>query len=276
MTSKTPYRISEINPDNICYTNIKSSNNKTIIYLNYMDSDKLKNLVFQTPSLLSINDIVCKSQSNNNLYELDIPLQGKIDTKVTKFINFLNVIDNKIIKDAAIKYQWFSSFSHQNTMKYQKIIRESTDGSNNSVIRIKILKTNNFETKVHLNNKRIPISEIPKNCYIKAILEIYAIWVNESGFGLFIRPILLDLKPINKIVYNYNLIEESDDNDDMDDIICTIQENMCIKQANKSNIEESVFIKSENEITSSVLEIPNNSSSDINNNNIIDSETSES
>jgi hypothetical protein len=263
MSSKVPYRINEIDVDNICYTNIKSNSKKTIVYLNYMDSTKFKNFVFQSPTLLSSNDIICK----NNLYELDLPLNGKSDSKVSKFVKFLNSIDNKIIKDAKNNHQWFSHMVHQPSIKYQKIIRESTDDSNtNGVIRIKLLKTNDFETRLNLNNKKIAISDVPKNCWIKMILEVYAIWINENGFGLFIRPILLDFKPINKISYNYNIIDDSDENED-DGIDC-IQDTIM-------DTKDSVFIRSENEITSSVLEIPNDSSSDTDNDEIVDSVTSD-
>ena len=67
---KVPYRISEIDLNNICYTDIKTNSKKTIIYIKYMDNHKLKNLVFQTPTLMSTNLIQCK----NNIYDLDLPL----------------------------------------------------------------------------------------------------------------------------------------------------------------------------------------------------------
>ena len=49
--------------------------------------------------------------------------------------------------------------------------------------------------------------EINKDCWLKCILEIYAIWINENGFGLFIRPILLSFKPSMKISYNYFILK---------------------------------------------------------------------
>ena len=264
MASKVPFKISEINVDNICYTDVKTRNNKTIVYLKYMDSNKLRSIVFQTPTLLNINDIilsktksaVCQdsnisetNQSSNNIFELDIPLNGKSDEKTRKFIDFLELIDKKIIKDARINNKWFESFSHQKTMKYQKLIRQSDNSRyENGMIRIKIIKSNDFDTVVDHNNNRIHPKDIPKNSWIKSILEIYAIWINENGFGLFVRPILIDIKPIEKSSYNYKLIEDSDEGEDVDDMVCTVQDNY-----NSS----SIFIKSENEITSSVLEMPN-------------------
>jgi len=270
--SKVPYNINEIKTNNICYTDIKSNKKKTIQYIKYTDDNKLKHFIFQTPTMLNINNIVSKS---NNIYELDIPLSGKSDSKINKFEKLLNEIDNKIIKDARVNTKWFSSFQHQKTMKYQKIIRESSDTLQSQsickkgMIRLKILKTADFETTIQLNNNKINIMEIPKNCWIKAILEVYAIWINENGFGLFIRPILIDLKSIQQNLYNYKLIDEdSDEVEDIDDMLCTVQDN--------TTFFSNLFIKSETDITTSVLELDNNMSSDTNEEkNIICSNTSD-
>ena len=244
MSSKVPYRINEINVDNICYTEVKSNDKKTIVYLKYMDCNKLKNIVFQTPNLLNVYNILQKNHTPN-IFELDVPLKGKSENKINKFIRFLNDIDNKIIKDARNNPKWFSSFPHQKTMKYQKIIRESDETEySEGIIRFKILKTNDFNTIIQLNNKKINLltdDTIPSNCWVKSILEIYAIWINENGFGLFIRPIIMDFKLNDTIIYNYKMIEDSDEVDDIDDGLCTIQE---------KSYEDSVFIRSENDITS--------------------------
>ncbi len=73
MSSKTPYRFNEIDINNIIYTDIKYNNKKTVVYIKYDDNNKFKNLVFQTPSMISINNI----QNKNNIFELDVPLVGK-------------------------------------------------------------------------------------------------------------------------------------------------------------------------------------------------------
>jgi len=252
MSSKVPYRINEINVDNICYTDVKSNETKTIIYLKYMDNNKLKNIVFQTPNLLNVYNILQKRQTSN-VFELDVPLKGKSENKISKFIRFLNDIDKKIIKDARNNPQWFSSFPQQKTMKYQKIIRDSDETEySDGIIRFKILKTNDFNTMVQLNNKKINLltdDTIPKNCWVKSILEIYAIWINENGFGLFIRPIIMDFKLNDMVVYNYKMIEDSEEVDDIDDGLCTIQE---------KSYNDSVFIRSENEITSLDIDMDSN------------------
>ncbi len=243
MSSKTPYRFNEIDLNNIIYTDIKYNNKKTVIYIKYDDNNKFKNLVFQTPSMISINNV----QNKNNIFELDVPLIGKEQNKMEPFINFLNKLDKKIIKDAKHNNKWFERFANVKSMKYQKIIRESVDERNkNGVIRLKLLRTDDFETLVQNNNTKINIEEINKDCWLKCILEIYAIWINNNGFGVFIRPILLSFTPCMKIAYNYKMIDDSEDEGET--VIDTVND-LC------SNYNSSIFIRSESEITSSVLEL---------------------
>ena len=112
------------------------------------------------------------------------------------------------------------------------------------MIKIKIIKNDNFETILQLNNKEIvKYDEINKDSWVKMILEVYAIWVNKNGFGIFLRPILVSFKPFDKIRYNYKFIEDSDN----EDVINTVA-------------DESVFIKNEQMIEdngeTSILEMP--------------------
>ena len=58
MNVKIPFKLENINLNNIKYTKVKSNSDKTIIYLKYLDKNKFKNLVFQSPSLININEVV--------------------------------------------------------------------------------------------------------------------------------------------------------------------------------------------------------------------------
>jgi|UniRef100_A0A6C0HUY8 hypothetical protein len=259
---KVPYRISEIDINNICYTDIKVNNKKTIIYLKYNDNNKFKNIVFQTPTFMS----TYVPKIKNDIYELDVPLMGKEQNKINKFISFLESIDKKIIKDAKNNNKWFEKFANVKSMKYQRIIREPTDKTNKTgIIRLKLLKTNDFETIIQNTTSRMEIEEINKDCWLRCILELYAIWINENGFGIFVRPVLLNFKPCPKISYNYKLIEDSDDEPAFD-VVDTLN--------NFDN--SSIFIRSESEITSSILEMPTNANTsetiDFNNDDINDNQ----
>jgi len=217
-----PYRFYNINLENIVYTKIKSNTTKKIIYIKYNDNNKLNNLVFQTPTLYNVNSAII----HNKYYELDVPLKGKNDRKVYKFSSFINDLDNKIIYDAKIHAsEWFNNITNNNTIRYQKIIRTSSD-CKNGIIRNKIIDTPEFQTILQINNTtNIKPCNVPINSTVKMLLECYAIWINNNGFGLFIRPIIISFIPIEIPNYNYSFIEDSehDDNDieieDIDDVI---------------------------------------------------------
>ena len=109
-----------------------------------------------------------------------------------------------------------------------------------------------------MNNKnKLNVEDIPTNSWVKMILEVYAIWINENGFGLFVRPILISFQIKDQLDYNYKLMEDSDE---IDNIIHTTNE-----------IDNSIFIKAESDltrqsglnsnITSTVLEMPHNDNS---------------
>ena len=241
MNTKVPYKFEDIDLSKIKYTSVKSNSKKTVVYLKYLDNNKLKNLVFQSPSLFNINKPIKKS----NFYDLDIPLKAKTQDKTKEFINFLNSIDHKIIKDATKNTNWFNNLQNTDNVKYQKIIRHGNDEYPH-MIRLKIININDFETIIQINNKKnINTENIPQECWTKVIFELYAIWINNDGFGLYIRPILISFSPNTKTEYNYKILEDSDD---IDDIINTVNDN-------------SIFIKSEpkeNDNTTSILELPSN------------------
>ena len=249
MDYKTPFRIDNIDINNIKYTSIKSNEKKTIVYIKYEDNNKLKNLVFQSPTLLNINNAIQK----NNFYELDIPLAGKDNEKVNEFRSFLSDLDSKILNDAKRHSNWFNNFLKNNKIKYQKTTR-ITDNKlfKNGMLRIKIVISNDFETLLQINNKeKISEDDIPRDSWVKMILEVYAIWINDNGFGLFIRPILISFKPKNFIDYNYKLV---DDSDELDDVIHTVNDNSIFIKAD-SAISESKEKNIGN--TTSALEVPN-------------------
>ena len=239
---KEPYKIDNIKFENIRYVKKKETPDKTIIYTKYEDNGKLTNFVIQTPSLRNVNEVVNRKGIN----ELEIPLLGQNNIKTDKFVGFLNNLDKQITSDGKINTEWFNNFYNGNVIRYQKTIRECGDYKN-GMIKIKIIKNDNFETILQVNNKdAIEIENIEKDSWIKIILEVYAIWVNKNGFGIFLRPILVSFKPFDKIEYNYTFLEESDN----EDVINTVVDN------------DSIFMKQDEYINdsgeTSILELPFN------------------
>lgn len=207
MNYQEPLKISEIDLSKIIYTKPQQTHNKKIILIKY--ESKNKNFVFQTPSILSIGKIV----KYNDYQELELVLEGKQENKINKFIKLLNNLETQIKEDAQYNAsKWFES----DILNFQKIIRES-DIYKNGTIKIKILKTHNFETILQDESfNKIESSSIPENAWCKMILEVYAIWVHNNEFGIFLRPIIISFTP-RKELYNYKFIESEEEIDEIPD-----------------------------------------------------------
>ena len=212
MNSLEPLKISNINLSNIVYPKSRSNAVKKIILIKYNENGKLKNFVFQTPTLLNL----FKPNIMNTYSEIEIALVGKEHNKVNDFIQFLNNIENKIKSDAQLHApEWFNIDDSNQTITFQKIIRES-ETHENGTIKIKLIKNDDFETLLQLNNStKINNDLIPEDSWCKLILECYAVWVNSSNdFGIFFRPILVSFTPKEKDIYNYNFVDDSDEEED--------------------------------------------------------------
>ena len=246
-----PFKTSDIDFENIVYKDIKSNSKKTVVFLKYKKKNSLKNLAIQTPTFLNINTPV----PNGNYWDLEVPLHGKKNNKVNEFVKFLKKLDEKIIYDARINSsRWFQNFD-TDEINYQEIIRDANDKRfSNGMIRLKLIKNNDFQTLVQLNNKDyIEIDKIPRNSWVKMILEIHAIWINKNGFGIFLKPVLISFNPIE--INRYKFIEDSED--EVDDVIDS----------------ESIFIKSKNNNSTTDMETSNLKLDVINDSLEVDSKT---
>ena len=212
MNFQEPLRTHNVDFSKIVYPKFRSNQNKKIVLIKYNDKNKLKNFVFQTPTLLNLNT----PQFTNGYAEIEVGLVGKENDKVAKFIKFLNDLENKVKQDAQVNAStWFNITEDNQAINFQKIIRES-DNFATGTIKIKIIKNNDFETLVQLNNnKRISAETIPADSWCKMILECYAVWINANNdFGLFFRPVLVSFTPKEKEIYNYKFLEESENEDE--------------------------------------------------------------
>ena len=144
---------------------------------------------------------------------------------------------------------WFNSDS--NSATYLNTIRDCQENNyKNGYLKIKIIKTPDFNTIIKKNNKEdLDISEIPQDSWFKSILQIYALWVKPNNeFGLYLRPIIISFKiPENLFVYQFI---ESDEDDIPDTEINN--NDLFIK---KEDIEQSY-------LTTSILNIDNSSFDD--------------
>lgn len=242
MNVSHPYKLDEIDYKNIIYTETKSVDDKKIIYLKYKEKNKYNKLVFQTPYLFLKNNII----KSDKITEIDINLICKTDKKLEDFKKNINILENKILNDAKLNYnKWFQNYNFKNKLLYQKIFRKNKD-NDEDILKLKIINNSNFKTILLSNNKNININDIPTNSWNRSILEVYAIWINNNGFGLFIRPILISFK--KEQIEQYNFYEDSDNDKNND-------------------LESDIFLKPDNIEHNNVVNIISTSSSNINNNN---------
>ena len=212
MNSHVPFKISGIDFNKIVCPKIKVNQNKKIILLKYNDNGRLKNFVVQTPTVLNTRAPI----KYTGYSEIELAMVGKEKAKVNKFINFLNNLEDKIKENAQYNASsWFNLTDNNTVLNFQKVIRDS-DEYPTGMIKMKIIKNNDFETILQLNNeKRITMDSIPEDSWCKMILECYAIWINANNdFGIFFRPIIISFTPKEKQIYNYNFIEDSEENND--------------------------------------------------------------
>jgi len=211
------------------------------------DTLKGKPLYIQTPELVNIFGVIKKK----NYSEILLPLGG---IHAIVFKNFINNLENKILKDAnANKNSWFSlnKSSEQAVSTDKKIVNtksvkfiplikeinmdaassnnigeqtEHLDKCHDGVIKIKI--TSN--TIIKKDSNEISTDELVKNNKLRIILQIYAIWITMtpidedktsylSTFGVYLKPEIIE----ERTSYNLAFIEEEKiifDSDEESDI----------------------------------------------------------
>lgn len=237
MNPLEPLRIQQINLNQMVYTKIKDepSKNKKIVHIKYQNN---KPFVFQCPALLNENLPV---KITDDYYELEIPLITQDENKQSKFKEFLSQLDKKINQDASKNGKmWFNEHSKTYTLK--TIIKES-DVHKQGVIKIKIIKTPSFETLLLLDNKRrISIKDIPKNSWVKMLLEVFTVVINteNNSFYLFLRPIALSFKEKEATKYNYKFLEDSESDEDGSVPPDTEVNDIFLKQTDKDEKNELV------------------------------------
>jgi len=203
MNIQSPYKISDINLDSISFKNIKESENRKIIFIKYKD-DNFKNMVFQLPTLF--NNITCE----NN--EIDISINCNDEHKTKKVLDFFNKVDSKIIEEAKHNSNiWFDHITDKTKINYNHTLQVKDNDEN--VIRLKIINSKEFNTKLILNNDdddKVLFKNIPTTGNLKLVLECYAIWVHDNSFGIIYRPVIISFICSE---YNYKILDDSESDD---------------------------------------------------------------
>jgi hypothetical protein len=211
--------VRQLELDNIVYSKPRKNGNKKIVLIGYRDPN-LNDIV---PLIYQTTDLYCGKtveRIDKNDYKLDVPIYAKTNKKTEEFNTFLNNLNSKVIDDANKNRKlWFES----DNIKYKSIIRKSPNVDPmfaNGVIRLKIKNNDRFKTHIFDEFKENVDADIALNadsCYLKALIEISAIVINNNSFELISKihqigttPILQQVKNIDK----YAFIDESDEDDE--------------------------------------------------------------
>lgn len=192
MNIQEPYKLSDIDLNNIVFKKIKLFGNKKIIFLKYRDS-KLNNFVIQL------------SKINNNNVNNQNEIEFIIDNP--HYIQFFETLDNFIIQQSRQNHIWFNHLiDHKLSMNYQRVLRD------NNSIKLRLSNNEELTTKLLINNEIATNFDevISNNSTTKIILEIYAVWVKNNSFGLLLRPVNILMQIKEKLVYNYKFLDDSD------------------------------------------------------------------
>jgi len=271
MNTKEPFLFEDIILDNICFTKIKETKKKKIIYLKYKNKSKLDNLVIQTPTLWSIKKPV---KIGDNIYDLEIPLIGKRESRVNSFINFLTDLDKFILESAQNNASsWFNS---SNEAVYLNSIRESNECSiKNGFIKLKIIKSIDFKTILKKNNKfKLKIKDIVNNNWVKSILQIFAIWIKPNNqFGIYFKPIIISFKEPIKQEINYSFIKETEEEEE--EVIIDTTGSINNENKNEIFIKHNEILSNQSDNLTSILKLDmdsfdDRSESDTSDNNLED------
>ena len=251
MQFQEPYKIWNINVDNLVYKNQKETKDKKIIFIKYEEDSTFKNMVFQLPTL--------NNSFNLNDNEIEININTDDEGKGNKIVDFLNLIDLKVIKDAKINANsWFNHIKDKTKINYHHLLKPATDS--NHLLKLKIIDSKDFKTNLILNNNyenKLDIYNLPNDGKIKLVLEFYAIWVHDNNFGILLRPIIISFIDDQENDYNYKILEDSDSDNDEDlfikstdnrkinlNLIETItQYNRDLKQSDSQNSQEDLDSK---------------------------------
>jgi hypothetical protein len=190
-----PYLPKDFDLNSIVYSDVQlDSPTKKSIFI--YDQVPGKKIYIQSPELQNMIELNKKSK----YYELNLPLYGKKSSHVSSFINFIKELDNKVISDAKVnKNSWFDQ-SNKN-VKYRSLVKnihqdyidtvEFKEGMfENGIIKLKITDG----VQITANENKIQPEEIKLNYGIRTIFQLYAIWISNDLFGIYLKPIRIDQK----------------------------------------------------------------------------------
>ena len=229
---KTPFNIKDINFDSIKF--IPSGNGKSIM-LRYLQDNKQNKFFIQTPEL-KISNI----ESDDLVTTLYFDLNTNNSGRVSSFINFLINLDKAIIQNARANKDWFSS----SNIKFKGLIRY--EKSNEPYLKLKVKNSSLYKLRVTSDrqSERGVFSDLKENMKVKMIIDVNGLWINDSGFGIYLKPYLIDIRETYDLILNNSSEEDIVDTE----IVDKTETNSIMNLETEANIiteTNSVIIESE-------------------------------
>lgn len=251
------FRISDISFNNINFTRPQIVQNNIIIPLYYNINNTRSPLLIQVPSLLLDNPYSGKNS-------IILPLKGRNEISTKSVCDFFNQLDRTIIiklKDILNKLKKNNRYkiNYQN-VSYKSIVNEiDTDNEiyKNGLIKYKLFNGSKFKTVIYDDNKEIiPVYEysdrLTKGVYIKSIIEINSIIINNDVIKVYVKPHQLRVfeQGIERVdLTTYSFIDSDDEiiNSNIDynqELMSSIHTEKILEEDNdNSNNNNMTFIK---------------------------------
>ena len=202
---KNPFNIRDIKLDKIIFSKASLNENSKNIYLKYNNNGKLSRFLIQTTEL-EIKDI---QASTNDVTIILVNLKSNNNKKLNNFVNFIYKLDNHIIETGKSNPEWFYS----NNVKFKGLIRQDADCDIQYLkLKIKNYMLKNLQVTYDKQSEKRSFKDLKKHDNIKLVLDIFGLWVNKNGFGLYLKPVLIDIRDSNELTF----YESSEDNDIID------------------------------------------------------------
>ena len=217
---KNPFNIKDINLNNIRFIESKNEDN---IMLRYFLNNKQNKFFIQTPELV-ISSIVKADDMTILTFNLECLHASKLDS----FTNFLVQLDRHIISNARNNKNWFKT----NNIKFKGLIRQDVLNNNKPYLKLKVKTTSLYKLKVSFDrqSEKGTFDDLRTNLKVKMILDINGLWINDNGFGIYLKPYLIDIRE------NYELIlNNSSEEDIMDTEIVEVSESTSIMHLHTEN-----------------------------------------
>lgn len=187
---KTPFNVKDINFESIKYT--PSGNGKSVM-LRYLHNNKQNKFFVQTPEL-----VISKIESDDTISTIYFDLKANSSGKVSSFINFLISLDKAIIQNARANKQWFSS----NNIKFKGLIRY--EDANKPYLKLKVRNSSIYKLRITSDrqSEKCLFSDLKSGMKVKMIVDVNGLWINNNGFGIYLKPFLIDIRETYDLILN--------------------------------------------------------------------------